>query len=69
MQKRSMNKRVRTQQATVVEAVDVVAQLEALIAEGLKDGTVKEGSRQHLELKRELRKTRDAINLARRRGR
>lgn len=64
---RKMNKSTRNRNALDAENVDAVADIEKRLAELLANGTIKEGSRLHLEAKREIKKTRDSINLSRRR--
>lgn len=57
----------RESKAAVTELVAVADALKDAIADALKEGTLKEGSKAHLEAKRELKKCQDSINLNRRR--
>lgn len=58
----------RNRRQLAVEAEQAATDLEAAIAESLKTGMFPEGSREHLEAKRELTKLRDAISRSRRRS-
>lgn len=64
---KSKHKASRERTGAMGDANTALAELEALIAAGLKDGTLKEGGPEHLKAKREARKLRDSINLSRRR--
>ncbi len=61
------NKATRNQRGVVGEAEATLKELEELLAAGLADGSVVKDSVGHNEVKREIRKLRDAMNLSRRR--
>ena len=64
-----MSKTSRAHKNVIAESETAADELEKLIKDEVEGGTLKVGSRDYLDYKRTLKGLRDAIGLAKRRGR